>query len=352
MSLVSQSDWQSFIETIPKAHLLQTAEWGELKANFGWKVHRVIAGNTGAQILTRQVLPGIKFAYIPKGPVGVNWMNNTNYRDGWKFLLNEVDSICRKERAFILIIEPDLWESKENYLGEEEVTDNIQFTKPPMGFNKWSHNIQPLRTIVINLNHDEDHILGRMKQKTRYNINLARRKDIIIHPSADIPLFYSLMQETSERDEFVVHEKTYYQKAYELFQPRGYCELLVAEYQNEPLAGLMVFAYHDRSWYLYGASSNLHRYRMPTYLIQWEAMRWAKSRGCHEYDLWGVPDEDLESLEQQFTHRTDGLWGVYRFKRGFGGELRRNSDSWIRVYNPLLYRLYKLWFRRRVLPGD
>lgn len=348
MSLVSQIDWQSFLKIIPKVHLLQTAEWGELKANFGWKVHRVITRNTGAQILTRQILPGIKFAYIPKGPVGINWVDNTSGRENWKMFVDEVDRICREERAFILIIEPDLWESKVNYLGEDVETTQNQFHGPPIGFDKWTHNIQPKRTIVVDLNHDENHILGRMKQKTRYNIKLARRKDIVIHPSADLDLFYSLMEETSERDDFVVHEKTYYQKAYEIFQPRGYCELLMADYHNEPLAGLMVFAYRDRSWYFYGASSNLHRQRMPTYLIQWEAMRWAKSKGCREYDLWGVPDEDLETLEHQFKQQTDGLWGIYRFKRGFGGELRRQSGPWIRVYNPLLYRLYKMWLTIKV----
>jgi lipid II:glycine glycyltransferase (peptidoglycan interpeptide bridge formation enzyme) len=80
---------------------------------------------------------------------------------------------------------------------------------------------------------------------------------------------------------------------------------------------------------------------MPTYLLQWEAMRWAKSRGCRTYDLWGVPDADRETLEDQFTERSDGLWGVYRFKRGFGGELVRTIGTWDRVYAPARYQIYK-----------
>jgi peptidoglycan pentaglycine glycine transferase (the first glycine) len=113
------------------------------------------------------------------------------------------------------------------------------------------------------------------------------------------------------------------------------------------LAALMVFAYGKRSWYFYGGSANIHRERMPNYLLQWEAMRWARTQGCTEYDFWGVPDADLETLEAGFTQRTDGLWGVYRFKRGFGGELRRALGPWDRVYQPLLYRLYLLWQRSR-----
>jgi lipid II:glycine glycyltransferase (peptidoglycan interpeptide bridge formation enzyme) len=79
---------------------------------------------------------------------------------------------------------------------------------------------------------------------------------------------------------------------------------------------------------------------MPTYLLQWEAMRWAKEQVCQTYDLWGVPDQDLRILEEKFTKRSDGLWGVYRFKRGFGGDLLRAAGPWDKVYQPVLYFLY------------
>ena len=105
---------------------------------------------------------------------------------------------------------------------------------------------------------------------------------------------------------------------------------------------MMVFARGRRAWYVYGASTDEERNRMPTYLLQWEAMRWARSKGAEEYDLWGVPDEDEETLEADFTRRNDGLWGVYRFKRGFGGKLKRAAQAVDRVYNPWLYKLY-LW---------
>jgi peptidoglycan pentaglycine glycine transferase (the first glycine) len=104
----------------------------------------------------------------------------------------------------------------------------------------------------------------------------------------------------------------------------------------------VVFALGGCAYYLYGASTDEERNRMPTYLLQWRAMQWAKERGCTEYDLWGLPDEDEETLEAQFESRSDGLWGVYRFKRGFGGQVKRAAQALDRVYMPLLYRLY-LW---------
>jgi len=69
-------------------------------------------------------------------------------------------------------------------------------------------------------------------------------------------------------------------------------------------------------------------------------MRWAKNLGCTEYDLWGVPDENEETLEKEFPQRSDGLWGVYRFKRGFGGQLRRTAGAWDFVYSPMRYWLF------------
>jgi lipid II:glycine glycyltransferase (peptidoglycan interpeptide bridge formation enzyme) len=158
----------------------------------------------------------------------------------------------------------------------------------------------------------------------------------------DLPAFHRMMLVTGGRDAFGVHSLDYYRKAYDLFRPAGMAELLVAEYEGKPLASLVVFARGKRAWYFYGASSDEERNLMPTYLLQWEAMRWARSKGCIEYDLWGVPDEDEPTLEENFAQRNDGLWGVYRFKRGFGGELKRAAQALDRVYNPLLYRLY-LW---------
>ena len=90
---------------------------------------------------------------------------------------------------------------------------------------------------------------------------------------------------------------------------------------------------------------------MPTYLLQWEALQWAKNKGCKVYDLWGVPDYPENELEDNFLERFDGLWGVYRFKRGFGGQLKRTIGAWDRVYQPLLYKLYQLWSGRAQTPA-
>ncbi len=325
MAEVNRVQWDEFVKGFPDVHVLQQRAWGELKDVFGWAVTWVVSGGTGAQILFRKLPLGFSIGYIPKGPLGDVGM------DFWL----EIDQVCRKRRCIFLKVEPDAWENGN-----------------PTGFGQGngffpSSPIQPRRTVEIDLNGGEEQWLERMKQKTRYNIRLAQKKDIKVSETSDINAFYELMQVTGKRDGFGVHSLNYYRSAYELFRDQGNCAILLASYEDRPLAALMVFRSGSRAWYFYGASNDEERNRMPTYLLQWEAMRWAAVHGCNTYDLWGIPDEEENVLEADFSSRSDGLWGVYRFKRGFGGEVKRSVGAWDRVYMPFLYKAYE-WYARRI----
>lgn len=313
--------WSEFLTDHPGAHLLQSPQWGELKTSFGWEVERLSIEHAGAQVLFRRLPLGFALAYIPKGPIG-EWLPN---------LLPELDALCRQRRAFVLKIEPDS-------LSHPSLTDRLK----EYGFLPSTHTIQPRQTLIVDLDDDEDQILAHMHQKTRYNIRLASKKGVEVRSWSDLASFGHMIQETAARDRFGAHVPTYYKRAYDLFHPNGQCEVFVAIYEDHPLAALMIFIQGTRSWYLYGASTTQHRNLMPNYLLQWEAMRWARSCGCTQYDLWGVPDEDLETLETEFTSHREGLWGVYRFKRGFGGKLVRSAGAWDRPYNKPLYWIYRL----------
>jgi len=333
MPPVSLAAWQDFLANHPHAHLLQTAEWGELKSEFGWRAMRIVSEEgIGAQILFRKLWGALSLAYIPKGPVV-----GASPRGAAEGFWAEVDALCRRQRAILCKVEADAWEDEET-----PVMLNASFRVSP-------HNIQPARTLVVDIACREEEILARMKQKTRYNIRLAEKKGVRVHAWDDLASFHEMLQRTGRRDGFGVHALEYYRRAHELFHPSGMCELLVAEHAGRPLAALMVFARGRRAWYIYGASSDEQRNLMPTYLLQWQAMRWARARGAQEYDLWGVPDENEATLEAQFERRRDGLWGVYRFKRGFGGQLRRAQQALDRVYRPRLYNLYEMYWRATVM---
>jgi lipid II:glycine glycyltransferase (peptidoglycan interpeptide bridge formation enzyme) len=324
MPRLNCSEWEEFLKEHPEAHILQSGEWGELKASFGWDAVRLTEDGLGAQILFRRLPLGLTFAYIPKGPVG------TPHEKTNKRFWVEVDRLCRKKHAVFLKLEQDGWEGNS-----------------PTGFQTAAflpspQHIQPHTTLVVDLHRSEEDVFDCMKPKTRYNIRLAGRKDVSVHASNDIDNFYRVMGVTSQREAFHVHSLEYYRRAYELFYPKGMCELFVADFQGQTLAAVMVFAFGKTAYYFYGASADVERNRKPTYPLQWEAIRWAKSKGCTEYDMWGIPDEAMDVDDDEAEAREDGLWGVYRFKRGFGGSIKKALRTLDRVYNPLLYKLY-LW---------
>jgi lipid II:glycine glycyltransferase (peptidoglycan interpeptide bridge formation enzyme) len=347
----TSGEWDRFVIAHPNGHVLQTSAWGELKSAYGWRAERLVVRTgqrllAGAQVLYRPLVLGTQIAYVPKGPV-VDFKD----RDACQCLFAALHRRCRSQRAILLKVEPDL------YMGSER--DGVEGGGPPPwvslpysagpGFRPATQTIQPRRTILLDLTVSEERLLQRMKSKTRYNIRLAARKGIEVREggSDDIHAFTRLMVITGERDDFGVHTPDYYERAHALLAPAGMACLFMATYQGQPIAGVMVFACGHKAWYMYGASGHEHRERMPNYALQWAAIRWARARGCRTYDLYGIPDEDKETLEAQFTERSDGLWGVYRFKRGFGGQIRRSVGAYDAVYNRPLYWLYHQALRLR-----
>lgn len=329
-SHLDRDSWGNFLSRCPEAHLLQSSAWGELKAGYGWEILRVASGDAGAQVLVRRLPLGLRLAYVPMGPIG-DWLPD---------LLPDLDTVCRGAGAFALKIEPD---------GPED--PGLAADLQAHGFRPSPHSIQPRRSLIVDLRGSEEDVLARMHQKTRYNIRLAAKNGVTTRTWDDLATFGQMMQQTAARNGFGAHQPSYYADAFDHFHPLHSCELLLAEHQAQPLAALMVFARGRRAWYLYGASVEAERQRMPTYRLQWEAMRWARARGCTQYDLWGVPDTELPELERDFRSRRDGLWGVYRFKRGFGGELKRGIGAWDRVYRPAPYQAYRLLARWRRMEG-
>ena len=328
MEFLTAGEWDQFTKTNSQMHILQTAAWGKLKEKFGWSPKFIRQDQVGAMILVRRLPLRLSVAYIPRGPVGSG---------AWSDLWPAVDNLCRQEKAVFLRVEPDLW---------QPISDEL-FKQQFPGFVRTGNTIQPPRTVLIDLQDSEEDILMRMKSKTRYNIRLAKRKNVVIKSSTDVEIFHRMSLTTGKRDEFGVHNLSYYQRAYDLFALHDDCILLIAEFDGQPLAGLMAFIQGETAWYFYGASTDQERNRMPAYLLQWEAIRWAKQKGCKVYDMWGVPDFPVTILEEEFLNRSDGLWGVYRFKRGFGGEICRTVGAWDRVYHPISYKLYELVFNHR-----
>jgi peptidoglycan pentaglycine glycine transferase (the first glycine) len=340
--------WDTLVEHHPQGHVLQLAAWGALKSAFGWQAELVALAEVpggppvaGAQILYRHLPLRLgTLAYIPRGPLAPAdwWENPTRMQPLW----NALHAAARQRGARWLKVE-----APDEGSPDAPSADALQVALAAAGMRPGPQNVQPVRTIVIDLSGGPEAVLAALKQKTRYNIRLSAKKDVIVREAnaADVTSFTAMMQVTGQRDAFGVHDPAYYRLAFDLFAPQGRAALFLASYAGQDLAGVMAFALGRTAWYFYGASTNEERNRMPTYAAQWAALEWAMQRGCAVYDLWGVPDEGEETLEAQFADRGDGLWGVYRTKRGWGGTLVRRIPAWDFVYSPPIYALYQAYLR-------
>lgn len=328
----SAAAWDAFVRAHRRGHLLQQSAWGTLKSAYGWSADRValmsddqIVG--GAQLLFQRLPFRLgTMAYLPFGFYLANGQDTLA-----PLLWQHIDTLAKRHRAIFLKHEP-------GFFIDEPQPDFTQW-----GFQPSAQTIQPPRTVVIDLSAAEDAILARMNQGTRRKVRQSQKNDLLYTENdlSSVQKFTAMMQTTGARNEFGVHEPGYYQRAYDLFVPDD-AALILAEHEGDPLAGVMVFNQGKWAWYLYGASSSEKRNLMGAYGVQWAAIQWAKRRGCLYYDMWGIPDKEESVLEAQFETRNDGLWGVYGFKRGWGGRVIRSAGAWDKVYQPLLYAAYNL----------
>jgi len=320
--------WDSFAAKAPQGHFLQSYGWGEFKGLFGWQAERLILEDSGRPQLGAQVLyrstPLGSVAYVPRGPVG-------DLREPLlKAILDATHERAKKRGAVFLKVEPNVVEGCEPSVFRDG------------GFCPSPQTVQPKSTVIVDLLPDLADISSRQKQKTRYNIGLAARKGVRVAQAGPegLPTFHQLLDETARRDSFAVRPLSYFQQMTEKMGEN--VRLFLASYEDQVLAGILVAAFGREAIYLYGASGNVHRNLMPNHLLQWEAMKWAKARGCACYDLWGVPPEAGSPEEELIPdeQKKGELWGVYRFKQGFGGRVVRYSGAFDYVYSPLRYRLW------------
>jgi len=357
---VKSNIWNSIISKLPNPHFLQTYEWGQVKATYGWKPIYLVWDENGkmkeerdvsslsfivfqpsaaALILKRQIIRNgfaarLSVLYSPKGPL-LDWTNETlRIR-----VLNDLQSYAKKQGAIFFKCDPDVLLGTGVPKSEGDVPANngqvVMFELKRRGWGYSSDQIQFKNTVLIDLNPSEEELLARMKQKTRYNVRLAVKKGVSLRIGTldDLGMLYKMYAETSVRDGFVIRDDGYYKTVWTLFMNSSEptCEPIIAEVDGEPVAAIFVFYFAGRAYYVYGMSRSVHREKMPTYLLQWEAMKRAKAKGCTVYDLWGAPEVFDES---------DSMWGVYRFKEGLGGIVVRTLGAWDFAPSPLWYKMY------------
>ena len=340
----NRDTWNATLRALPCAHVLQTWEWGDFKRReTGWQPERIAfqddRGQTvaAASLLTRRAGP-LRVMYVPKGPP-LDYGSLPLARE----VLEYLETLARQRRAIWLKIDPDV-------IAGTGIPGGSDPDRPPhddpagqailgllreRGWRFSASQVQYRNTLTLDLTLDEDALLAGMNQSARRKARLGPKKGVSVRPAngpSDPQTLYALYTITGERQGFLIRPLDYYRDAWASFIEAGLAQAFLAEWEGRALAGLVLFHFGPKAWYFYGMSSNEERERMPTYLLQWEAIRWAKARGYATYDFWGAPD----------TFRDDDpMWGVYRFKDGFGGTVVRHIGAWDYAPNRALYAAYE-----------
>jgi len=281
---------------------LQSEEWADFQRRLGRNVWRI----SGVNIIEHRLPIGKAYLYSPRLILP---QNSDEF-------IKEIKDIAKKENAVFLKLE----------FGSN-IDGNLL---KKIGFRK-SNNIQPFKTIILDITKPEEELLNQMHPKMRYNIGLAQKKGIDIKKDkGNFEEFWELIQQTSERDGFKPYPRTYYEKILEI----PGIELFTAEYPStslgtsEIIAANIVLFHKNTAIYLHGATSYEHRNLMAAPLLQWEQIKEAKKRGCTEYDFWGMDEI---------------RWpGVTRFKRGFGGQEIAYPGAYDLIFQPFWYLIYKI----------
>ncbi|NLU49054.1 MAG: peptidoglycan bridge formation glycyltransferase FemA/FemB family protein [Syntrophomonadaceae bacterium] len=329
--------FSEFVSRHPKGHILQTWEWGRVKASTGWQPVPLVMEKSGIivgamMILKRRIpLPLCNrcIFYAPRGPV-------VDYHDRERVnaLLEGAQAVARQHGAIFLKIDPDI-PVQDTVFTAMLKENGFRKTVTAEGFE----GVQPTFVFRLDITPSEDELLANMAPKTRYNIRLAARKGVKIYQVEDkqeLKTFYELLKETAQRDKFLIRGYEYFSTIWEELVTRDLARFFLAEYQGKAVAGTLALKLGDKAWYSYGASSNEHRNVMPNYLIQWTMIRWARENGCTLYDFRGVSGDLSED---------NPLYGLYRFKKGFNGDFVEFVGEWDKVYSPFFY-----WLWSKVLP--
>lgn len=343
ISVKEPGAWDHALLSLPNPHVLQSWTWGQFKARHGWLSTPLLFQEEGrtvaaASVLQRKIphLP-VSILYVPRGPA-LTW-EETGLA---KRVLEGLERVARQRRALFVKIDPDVYYPDDVPAFSPRPTCGTAIARllEDRGWCFSGDQIQFRNTALLDLRRSEEELLADMKQKTRYNVRLAERRGVGVRAidasdrgelARALEAFCQLYAETAQRDGFVIRPPAYYYDAWTAFLEAGLGILLLADFEGETIAGILLFTFGATAWYMYGASSDRHRKQMPNYLLQWEAIRRAKSAGATLYDLWGAPDAQEES---------DPMWGVFRFKQGLGGQLARGLGAWDFPVNRGVYKLY------------
>ncbi|RJQ33773.1 peptidoglycan bridge formation glycyltransferase FemA/FemB family protein [Candidatus Parcubacteria bacterium] len=324
--ILSNENFDDFVGArFISSNFLQSSIWQDFlsaqKKNF-WQLAITDNGKLIATcLLYENRLPyGKSYLYAPKGPIISDEISVEQKKGAVELILSKVRDVTvetKKYQEIFFKLEPETESSLVSEL-------------------KKSPDIHPRDTLVLDIEPDEKNLLGQMHQKTRYNIALARRRDVEIKfggTNEDLDDFLQLTKKTAERNQITVHRDDYYRLLWQTLKNRDAGEIVLAKVKDKTVAANIVVRFGEAMTYLHGASDYEMRNYMAPHLLQWETIKQAKRLGYKIYDFWGIAPSDGSKPKWE---------GISRFKRGFGGREIESPGTYEMVYDQNWYRIYKI----------
>ena len=294
---------------------LQTQEWLDFQKSIGRKVWRFDDGKVIANIIQHQLPFGMNYLYVPHGPE----INLDQISGGLK---NELES-------FFSFIKKTAREEKSIFVKFEPLNDSIVELIYGAGLKKSAKEIQPHRSVILDLDKSEEELLAAMHHKTRYNIKVAEKYGITSDRSDDFESFWKLMQKTSKRDKFGSHPKPYYDALLHFESDHFHVGLILAKHEGKPVAGAILALMGNTAYYLHGASDHEFRSMMAPYALHWGIIKYLKDSGRYtQYDFWGIDAQKYP--------------GVTRFKLNWGGRQVEYPGAFDLSIRPFWFLMYKI----------
>lgn len=321
INITEKKQLNDFVGNEKNSQFLQSWQWGEFQKQASGAVWRVGVEENGilvasAKLVKKQLPIKKNYFYCGRGPIiAENPPAGLKAENILNFLFNGIEKIAKGEGAMFLRFEP--------------ACPKFKFAFSALNFQIFKTiDVQPSKTLILDLTKSEDEILKQMRQKTRYNIRLAEKKGVkIVEAGADrFEEFWQLLSTTGDRDEFNLHGRSYYQAM--LKMESDFVKLSFAEYRRKALACSLVIFFGDTATYIHGGSSDENREVMAPYALQRHNIKLAKKSGCEYYDFHGIDEKKWP--------------GVTRFKAGFGGRIVEYPGTFDLVYDEGWYSIYKM----------
>lgn len=298
------------------AHPLQSWEWGEARSQLGLEVVRI-------GVFIKDLLSDVyqmTIHKVPHTPFHIGYIPRSRLPS--KQVLDFIKSLSSQKNIIFVKFEPNIESDKTN---RQSIMPALQESPHPL-FPKW--------TQLLDLEKGEDLLIQMMKPKTRYNVRLAQKKGVVVKEVSNetgFKTFIDLYFDTCKRQRYFGHDLLYHETIWNKLKGK-IAHILIAYYDNRPLAAYEVFLFNEIIYYTYGGTSELHRNLMASNLLMWELIRFGRNNKAKKLDMWG-------SLPPVYKE-THPWAGFTRFKEGYGGTFIEMVGAYDLVINQPLYLIY------------